>query len=151
MPTNEAFEKLHCYGDGKVFLENPNHSKLIYQGYLKGDEFYSHKRPKDLFRKTHSLAFTNKLFSDLNFNLLCVNHGKSKYYLLKEDVLRVGKLMCFKSKGQEAQYFVPISAFYKTKDEAIRNSSKGGNFGNTSMTTPVNFVNRDCTQLPLFS
>lgn len=152
MIQNQNFEKLYFYEDGKVYLQLKDNPRLFYLGCKKGDEFISHKKQKDLFRKNNSLAYNFQLITKGDFNILhTIFDKKSHFYISRADVLKYGRIMHFKDKGQEKQIFVPINAFHKSIDEVNKSSCNGINFGNASMTKPVKFINRDCTQVTLFS
>lgn len=152
MPTNETNEKLTYFEDGKVYLQLQDNPRLFYLGCKKGDEFISHKKQKDLFRKSNSFAFNYQLIINGDFKYLhTIYEKKSHFYLSKSEVLKYGKIMHFKNKGQEKQIFVPLNVFHKAINDIESDCRNGISFGNASVTKPALFVNRNCTQLPLFS
>lgn len=147
MPTNTVLKEKLSIKNGNVYLKLNNENRDRYLGRLTDEELKSHKRYKDVFRKDKSLAFNSQLLETINFEILHVVLEKSDLFITRKKANEIGNKRCY----EEVQTFVPLIAFFKTKDEAIRNTSNGINFGNASMTKPVNFVNRDCTQIPLFS
>ncbi len=151
MNQNQTFEKLYYYDDGKVYLQLPNNTKLFYLGCIKSGVLYTDKKQKDVFRKNNSFAYNYQLIKNGDFNILHTTYEeKSHFYLSKAEVLKFGKLMQFKNKGQEKQIFVPLNSFHRSIEEAIKNVENKINFGNASMTTPYGFSTKDCTQISLF-
>lgn len=143
--------KLYFNDDGEVYYQFRSNSRFYYLGSIKDGVFTSKKKKKDLFRKNNSFAFNNQLILEGDFNILhTIYEKRSHFYIAKQDILKYGEIMQFKRIGQEKQIFVPLNAFYMSKDEAIKNAQKNVSYVNATVTSSSNFGNKDCTQILLF-
>lgn len=151
MIQKQFFEKLYYYLDGKVYLQLPNNTKLFYLGCIKNGVLNTSKKQKDIFRINNSFAYNYQLIKNGDYSILhTIYEEKSHFYISKSDVLKYGKILHFKKKGQEKQIFVPLNSFFKSKEEAIKQYEKSIRFKNATNTLISKFESIDCTQISIF-